>query len=174
MQLNKTLVWIAMALTVVGGCALPLKMDPPSAPDLSQLKPFHRTAALCITQELRNYEYIISTSPVDKMVYPIGDQTMQLFQACSTELFDKVVTIDSMTPSEQIDLILKPTIVKFDAKIPMPAYNPYTAEMIYQMEVFNSAGEKLFTQTAAGSGQTSKGMMSGFSARSICAQVAQM
>jgi hypothetical protein len=174
MHLKKNLAWMALVLTIVSGCALPLKMDPPPAPDLSQIEPFHRTAALCIPQELRTYEYIISTSPVDKMVYPIGDQTMQLFQACSIKLFDKVIIIDSMTTVEQVDIILKPTIIKFDAKIPMPAYNPYTAEMIYQMEVFNAAGEKLFTQTAAGAGQTSKGMMSGFSARSICAQVAQM
>ncbi len=174
MQLKKTLVGMAMILALASGCAMPLKMDPPPSPDLSQLKPYHRTAALCIPPELKTYEYVVTTSPVDKMVYPIGDQTMQLFQACSAKLFDKVVTIDSMTPAEPVDLILKPSIVKFNAKIPMPAYNPYTAEMVYRMEIFNAAGEKLFTQTAAGAGQTSKGLMSGFSARSICAKVAQM
>lgn len=34
-------------------------------------------------------------------------------------------------------------------------------------------GEKIFAQTATGDAQTSKGLMSGFSARGICADVAQ-
>jgi hypothetical protein len=176
MRLKKTWIWITLALTmcVVCGCAIPLKMDPPPSPDLSQLKPYHRTAALYFPKELKSYEYVLATSPVDQMSYPLGDQTTQLFQACSRTLFDKVVTVDSMTPAEPVDIILKPSIIKFDATVPMPAYNPYTAEMIYRMDVFNVSGEKLFTQTAAGAGQTSKGLMSGFSARTICAEVAQM
>jgi hypothetical protein len=34
-------------------------------------------------------------------------------------------------------------------------------------------GEKIYTQTATGEAQNSKGLMSGFKARSICAEVAQ-
>lgn len=165
---------LVLIILLLSGCALPLKMDPPAGPDLSQIESYHRSVALCVPPELKSYTYTLATSPVDKIVYPIGDQTMQLFQACATKLFDKVTTIETPTSSEPVDLILKPSIIKFSAKIPMPAYNPYTAEIIYRMEVFTPKGEKIFTQTAAGSGQTSKGLMSGFSARSICAQVAQM
>jgi hypothetical protein len=165
---------VAVFMAIICGCALPLKMDPPTTPDLSQLKPYQKTAALCIPEQLKQYQYVIATSPFDKLAYPLGDQTQQLFQQCAGKLFDKVVVIDAIPPDQPVDVVLQPSIVKFNAEVPMPAYKPYTADMIYRMEVFDTQGEKLFTQTAAGKAQSSKGMMSGFSARSICAQVAQM
>ena len=73
-----------------------------------------------------------------------------------------------------MDLTIQPSIVKFDSVVPMPAYNPYTATVVYHIDVYDKAGEKIYAQTATGNGQTSKGMMSGFSARQICAEVAQM
>lgn len=81
--------------------------------------------------------------------------------------------VDSKNPTQDVDLILEPSIVKFDSVIPFPAYNPYTATMIYRVCVYDREGEKIFTQTATGDAQTSKGLLSGFSARSICAEVAQ-
>lgn len=165
---------MAGILTMICGCAMPLKMDAPTPPDLSQLKTCHRSVALYIPPELKNYEYVLATSPVDKMAYPLGDQTMQLFQQCSEKIFKEVVIIDTMASAGSADLVLRPTIVNFDAKVPMPAYKPYSADMVYRMEVLTPDGDKIFTQTAVGKAQTSKGMMSGFSARSICAQVAQM
>ena len=42
------------------------------------------------------------------------------------------------------------------------------------MDVTDKNGDKIYSQTATGNAQTSKGMLSGFSARSICAEVAQM
>lgn len=46
--------------------------------------------------------------------------------------------------------------------------------MVYRAEVFSPDGKKIFAQTATGDAQSSKGLMSGFSARGICAKVAQM
>ena len=89
-------------------------------------------------------------------------------------VFRDVVVVDSRTPSQPVDLIVEPSIVKFEAKVPMPAYNPYEASMTYHVDVYDKAGEKIFAQTAVGNAQSSKGLMSGFSARGICAQVAQM
>jgi hypothetical protein len=54
----------------------------------------------------------------------------------------------------------------------MPDYNPYVASMTYHADVYDQAGEKIFAQTAIGNGQTSKGLMAGFSARGICAAMA--
>lgn len=162
---------VLLAITI--GCALPLKMDPPPTPDLSYLKPLPYTAGLYISQELKDYKYVVATSPVDKMVYPLGEQTTMIFEQCTPKVFSKVVPVESLTASQGVDVIVKPTIVKFDAVIPNPAYNPYTATMVYQAEVFSPDGEKIFTQTATGDAQSSKGLMSGFSARGICAAVAQ-
>lgn len=174
-MLNKrTLVGLVAMLAVICACATPLKMGPPPSPDLSRLTPYHRTAAVYIAPELKSYEYVLVTSPLDKMVYPMGDQTVQLFQQCVPKLFDKVVMIDAMPPAETVDVILKPSLVRCEMKVPMPAYNPYTADVVYRVEVLNPKGEQLFVQTAAGTAQTSKGLLSGFSARSICAEVAQM
>jgi hypothetical protein len=162
---------VMLAITI--GCAMPLKMDPPPAPDLSYLKPLPYTAGLYIPQELKAYQYELATSPVDKMVYPLGDQTAQIFEQCTPKVFSKVVPVESMTAAKGVDVIVKPSIVKFNAVVPMPAYNPYTATMVYQAEVFTPDGKKIFSETATGDAQSSKGLMSGFSARHICADVAQ-
>jgi hypothetical protein len=162
---------VMMAITV--GCALPLKMDPPPTPDLSYLKPLPYTAGLYIPQELKAYKYELATSPVDKMVYPIGEQTTMIFEQCTPKVFSKVVPVDSTSAAQGVDVIVKPSIVKFDAVVPNPAYNPYTATMVYRADVFSPDGKKIFTQTAKGDAQSSKGLMSGFSARGICAHVAQ-
>jgi hypothetical protein len=162
---------VMLAITI--SCAMPLKMDPPPAPDLSYLKPLPYTAGLYIPQELKAYQYEVATSPLDKMVYPLGDQTAQIFEQCTPKVFGKVVPVESMTAAKGVDVIIKPSIVKFNAVVPMPAYNPYTATMIYQVEVFTPDGKKIFSETATGDAQSSKGLMSGFSARRICADVAQ-
>ena len=162
---------VMLAITI--GCAMPLKMDPPPTPDLSYLKPLPYTAGLYIPEELKAYRYEVATSPVDKLAYPLGEQTVMIFQQCTPKVFSKVVPVESLAASEGVDVIVKPSIVKFDAVIPHPAYNPYTATMVYQAEVFGPDGKKLFAQTATGDAQSSKGLMSGFSAREICADVAQ-
>ena len=160
-------------LAIVIGCAMPLKMDPPPTPDLSYIKPLPYTAGLYIPQELKAYQYVVATSPVDKMAYPLGEQTAMIFEQCTPKVFSKVVPVESMTAPQGVDVIVKPSIVKFNAVIPHPAYNPYTATMVYRAEVFSPDGNKIFTQTATGDAQSSKGLMSGFSARGICAAVAQ-
>ena len=63
---------------------------------------------------------------------------------------------------------------QFKSVIPFPAYKPYTATIVYHIDIYNKKGEKIFAQTTTGEAQTSKGLLSGFSARSICAEVAQM
>jgi hypothetical protein len=164
---------IAMMLILTVGCAMPLKMGPPPTPDVSQVKALPYTAGLYFTPELKSYQYVVATSPLDKMAYPIGEQTVQLLSQCMPKVFAKVVPLDSLTDTKGVDVIVEPTIVSFNAVIPHPAYNPYTATSIYKVAVMDSKGQVLFTQTATGNAQSSKGLMSGFSARKICADVAQ-
>jgi hypothetical protein len=168
-----SIICTVVLLSITIGCALPLKMDPPPTPDLSYLEPLPYTAGLYIPPELKTYTYEVATSPLDKMVYPLGEQTAMIFEQCTPKVFSKVIPVASMTAAEGVDVIVKPSIVKFDAVIPNPAYNPYTATMVYRAEVYSTDGKKLFAQTASGDAQSSKGLMSGFSARGICADVAQ-
>ena len=48
------------------------------------------------------------------------------------------------------------------------------ATLVYRVVVYDREGNKLFTQTATGNGQISKGMVSGFSVGKLCAQSAQL
>ena len=159
---------------VLTGCTMPLKMSPPPKLNLSGIHQHPYSAGLFVPKNVQEYVYVKVTSPFDKMSYPLGKQTHEIFKTNIPLVFKNVVEVDSMTPDQDIDLIIKPSIVKFNSVIPNPAYNPYTATVIYHIDVYNEKGEKIFVQTATGNAQTSKGLLSGFSARSICAEVAQM
>lgn len=155
------------------GCTMPLAMNPPTVLELKTVKQRPYTAGLYIPQELKEHVYVKATSPVDKMSYPLGEQTTAYFQKNLPLGFKRVVLLDSRKPLQDAAIVIEPTIVKFDSVIPFPAYNPYTATIVYRVDVYNIKGEKIFTQTATGEAQRSEGMMSGFSARTICAEVAQ-
>jgi hypothetical protein len=146
-------------------------MSPPAKLDMAGIQQHRAKAGLLISKELKETVYVKQTSPFDKISYPIGEQTAQLFQKNLPLVFSQVVKIESKSVTSDIDLIVEPSIVSFDSVIPMPAYNPYTAKIVYRVDVYRE-GEKIFTQTAAGDAQGSKGLMSGFSAQSIAAEVA--
>ncbi len=158
---------------IITGCATPLKMAPPSVLNLPEIKQLPHTSGLFIPQDLKDYVHIKVTSPVDKMTFPIGNQTSELFKKNMPLAFKTVVEVDSLSPGQDVDLIIKPSIVKFESRIPFPAYKPYTSTIVYRVEVYNKKGEKIYGQTTAGEGQTSKGLLSGFFARSLCAEAAQ-
>lgn len=163
-----------IVLFFLTGCAIPLKMSPPPQLELSDIEQHPYTAGLFVPQDLKAYVYEKATSPLDKMAYPLGDQTYEIFRKNIPLVFNRMVEVDSISTGQEVDLFIQPTIVKFASVIPMPAYNPYTATIVYHIDVYNQSGEKIYAQTATGNGQTSKGYVSGFSAREICADVAQM
>ena len=170
----RMIILTGIMLFILTGCTIPLKMSPPPKLDLSGINQHSYTAGLFVPPEVKEYVYVKATSPVDKMSYPLGKQTHEIFKKNIPLVFKDVMEVDSITPDQDVDLVIKPSIVKFHSVIPHPAYNPYTATVVYHIDVYNKKGEKIFAQTATGNAQTSKGLLSGFSARSICAEVAQM
>jgi hypothetical protein len=162
-----------VTLSLLTACATPLKMGPAPLVDAPDLTVQPLTAGLFIPATLRDYIHEVVTSPVDKMAYPIGAQTAELFEKNLPLVFAQVVAVDNVQKTGNVDLVIEPQIVKFKPEVPVPAYNPYTATIVYRVDVFDKAGQKAMTLTAAGEAQSSKGLMSGFSARSICAEVAQ-
>lgn len=156
------------------GCAIPVKMSPPPMLELSDITQHPYTAALFVPQKVKTYVHVKTTSPVDKISFPIGEQTYEIFKKNIPLVFKNVVEVDALSPDKDVDLMIEPSIIKFDSVIPFPAYNPYTATIVYHIDVYNKKGEKIYAQTSTGNAQTSKGLMSGFSARGICADVAQM
>jgi len=174
MKLRWSIVITVLSLTVLGGCTLPVGMDPPQKIEAANLPQHSYKAGLYLPQELKNSIYVIQTSPVDKISIAIGDQTCKIFAINLPSVFTEVVQVDSKTPTENIDVVIEPSIVKFEQKAPFPAYNPYEATMTYHVDVYDKTGEKIFAQTTVGNAQSSKGLMSGFSARGIYASVAQM
>jgi hypothetical protein len=167
------LFFIGFVLFALAGCTMPLTMPPPSQLEVKGVQQHPYTAGLLIPKELREYVYVKQTSPVDKMSYPLGEQTEAYFQKNLPLVFKTVVPVNSQNPSEDVKIVIQPSIVKFESVIPLPAYNPYTARIVYRVDVYNKKGEKIFTQTTTGDAQTSKGMVSGFSARGLCAEAAQ-
>lgn len=169
MKFRMTILTVIM-IFILTGCAMPLKMSPPSKLYLSGIKQHPYSAGLFVPQKVKEYVYVIPMT----ISYPIGEQTYEIFKKNIPLVFKNVTEVNSMAPDQDVDFIIKPSIVKFYSIIPYPAYNPYTATIVYHIDVYNKKGEKIFAQTATGNAQTSKGLLSGFLARSICADVAQM
>jgi hypothetical protein len=167
-------VLIGIMIFILIGCTMPLKMSQPPTLDLSGINQHPYTAGLFVPPEVKDYVYVKATSPVDKMSYPLGKQTHEIFKKNIPLVFKNVVEVDSIAPDQDFDLIVKPSIIKFKSIIPRPAYKAYTATIVYHIDIYNKKGEKIFAQTTTGEAQTSKGLLSGFSARGICAEVAQM
>jgi hypothetical protein len=168
------IVLIVISLFVMAGCATQLEMNPPQTLNLQNMKQHPYSIGLFIPKELKEYTFSSITSPLDVLTYPLGQQTALTFQKNLPLVFKEVVEVDSLNPAQKVKLILQPSIVKFDAKIPYPAYNPYVATIVYKVDIFDRKGEKVYTQTATGEAQTSKGLLSGFVARSLLAEAAQM
>ncbi len=162
-----------LLLTVVVASAFKLKMPPPPQIDMKGATPHALAAGLFVPKETREYTYALKTSPFDKMIYPIGDQTAGLFEKNLPSVFKSVVPAEAPKPVSGVDLVVEPSIVKFEAVVPHPAYNPYTATVVLRVTVYDRDGSKIFTQTATGNGQSGKGMGSGFKAQSLAAEAAQ-
>ena len=170
-----TFVLIPILLAV--GRAETIKIPPPPQIELKGATPHGLTAGLLMSSEVREYVYEAKLQPLQawgKRRYPMGAQTVMLFEKNLPSVFKQVVAADSRKPGPGVDLVIEPSIVKFEAISPMPVYKPYVATMVYRVDVYDREGNKLFTQTATGNGQISKGMASGFSVGKLCAQSAQL
>lgn len=133
--------------------------------------PLPLSAGLFLPSDVRSAEYVVKTSPFDKIKYPIGAYTVDLFGRNLPQIFDSVVEVESEKASG-VDVVIEIAIVRFEAVIPHPASNPYTATAVYKMTVRDAGGETLLVQTVTGDGQTSKGMMSGFKAKQLAGESA--
>lgn len=160
--------FMAILLSVVTGCAR-LGMNPPQTLNIQGIQPHPYNVGLFIPKDLQEYIYVAP----GYLEYPLGEQTTAMFRKNLPIAFKSVQDVDSLNPAQQVKLILQPSIVNFNSVIPYPAWNPYTATMIYRIDVYDRKGEKIYTQTATGEAQTSKGLLSGFVARRIVAEVAQ-
>ena len=169
-----TVMGVLVVLTALAAAAFTLKMPPPPQIELKGATPYAFTAGLFLPKEAREYTFVVKTSPFDKMIYPLGEQTVGLFEKNLPSVFKSVVKAESPKPGQGTDLVIEPSIVKFEAVVPHPAYNPYTANIIFRVTVYDREGNKIFTQTATGNGQTGKGMGSGFKAQSLAAEAAQL
>jgi hypothetical protein len=160
-------------LLASAAAALPLKMPPVPELTLAPGTPVRPlAAALHLPADVRQSVHELRTSPFDKVSFAIGPFTAELFEKNLGKAFSKVGKAESRSVPAGFDFVVEVGIVQLEAVVPMPAYNPYTASMVYRVEVFGRDGEKLFTQTASGAGQSGKGMLSGFKARSLAAESA--
>jgi len=166
---------LVLSLVAAPLAAGSLKMpDPPAIKLAEGIAPLPLHAVLKVSDDLQNTVSVVKTSPFDKLVYPTGAWTVALFEKNLPLVFEKVEVPKPGAPPVDADLTLEISIVRFEATVPHPAYNPYTATVVYRIDVFDRSGEKIFTQTATGNGQTSKGMMSGFKAKGLAAESAKL
>jgi hypothetical protein len=148
----------------------------PEAPELEVQgiqSPLVVAVAVRFADDLPEEEYVVKTSPFDKMRYPIGEYSVNLLMRNVDRIFQSAAKEGSPQPGGgEAVAVLELKIENFDAVIPRPAYKPYTAEVVYRASVFDLEGNKLFTVVTTGSAQTSKGMMSGFKAKRLAAESA--
>jgi hypothetical protein len=164
----------AVALGVLVGCAQRLKLNPPQTLAVAVDQKHDYAVGLYADSELKEQVHTIATSPFDKLSFSIGEQTVVLFRQNLPTVFRSVEDVESALPGSDVSLVLQPSIVSFTPVLPHPAYKPYVATIVFKVDVLDGKGEKIFTQTATGEGQTSKGMMSGFKAKSLMAKATEM
>jgi len=167
---------VALTLLAAPAGAANVKMPPAPAVELEGAEPLALTAGLYLPEELRGTVEVVKTSPFDKLKFAVGAFTAELFELNLPKAFAKVIPVTAKVPSDPAaaDVVVSVEIVRFEVTIPHPAYNPYTSTAVYKVTVSDPAGETLFTQTATGEGQTSKGMMSGFKAQGLAAEAAKL
>lgn len=173
MKFGKIALLGIVLLYTLSGCTMPLKMSSPTKFEMPIINQHPYTVGLFIPDDVKSSVYVKVIRPFDKMSYPIGEQTTLIFQKNLPHVFEEVVEVDSRNPTDNVDMVLEPSIVKFDSVIPYPAWDPYMATIIYRVDIYDRDGEKIFTQTAVGDAQMSEGIWSGFYARSLCVKVAQ-
>lgn len=172
--MQRTAVIVVCLFVAASAHAATLKM--PAAPVI-ELElgdgeiPYPLSVGLFVPDDVKDEIFVVKTSPFDKIKYPIGGYTVDVFSVNLPQVFDKVVEVSGPKAAD-VDLVIEVDIVRFEAKIPHPAYNPYTATAVYKITVRDSSGETLLGQTVTGDGQTSKGMMSGFKAKRLAAESA--
>lgn len=171
--MKKATLILLCLLVAASASAATLKMPP--APELAleietAEAPHPLKAGLFLSADVRSNIYVVKTSPFDKIKYPIGAYTADLFGKNLQQVVAEVADVDQ--PSSSDFHVISIDIVRFEATIPHPAYNPYTATVIYKITVRDPDGETLLVQTVTGEGQTSKGMMSGFKAKQLAAESA--
>lgn len=165
---------VVLSVTCLTAHAATLKMGPAPVVEVENVTAYPLKAGLFFSAEMKEQIFVVKTSPFDKIKYPIGQYSVELFTTNMPTVFGSVVSLGARSPAEGVDLVIEVSIVNFDANIPHPAYNPYVASVIYRIDVYDALDEKVFTQTTTGSGQTSKGMMSGFKAKQLCAESAKL
>ena len=172
--MKRVLVLLIVVLLVPVAQAATLKFQPVEKialdPAIEGL-PLGLKVGLHVPDDVRSTIHVIKTSPFDKIKYPIGVYTADLFAKTLEQVFSEVVSVQSHS-APGVDAVVEVSIVRFEAEIPHPAYNPYTAKMLYKVTVFDAEGEVLFAQTVTGDGQTSKGMVSGFKAKTQASKAA--
>src|SRR5512135_2384581 len=99
-----TLVGGALILTALAAAAYTLKMPPPPLIEIKGATPHAFTAGLFVPKEVREFTHVVKTSPFDKMVYPIGEQTAGLFEKNLPTVFKSVVKADARKPGQGTDL----------------------------------------------------------------------
>ena len=129
------------------------------------------SVGLFVPDDVKNEIFVVKTSPFDRIKYPIGGYTVDVFATNLPQVFSKVTDVGGPKAAE-VDLVIEVDIVRFEATIPSPASHPYTSTAVYKITVRNSRGVPLLVQTVTGDGQTSEGMLSGFKAKRLAAESA--
>ena len=127
---------------------------------------------LRLSDELASQIYVVKTSPFDTIKYPIGSYSAALLAKNLDLVFRTDPAARATQDSGQAAPVLELAIERFEAVIPHPAYKPYTADVVYRATVKDPQGDVLFTSAATASAQTSKGMLSGATAKRLAGEAA--
>lgn len=169
--LGVSVILVVVSLVTSSAWAGTIKLPQPPELEIGDRDPFEIAAELRVPDDTAEKIVVVKTSPFDRMRFPVGRYSVTLLENHLDRVFAR--------PSDERGALAElPTVVveldieHFEAKIPMPAYKPYTASVVYKARVLDQEGEVVFTQTTTASAQTSKGMLSGFKAKKLAGRAA--
>lgn len=100
----RTAAALLVTLTVLAAPAGAANVKMPPAPpiELEGATPLPLTAGLYLPDELRSAVEVVKTSPFDKLKFPVGEFTAELFELNLPVAFGTVVPVTAKVPADQI------------------------------------------------------------------------
>lgn len=145
--------------TVVPLKVVPLKADTEFLPPSPIQVPL--TVGLYYSPELSAYEHAVELTVDERLIFPVGEATVRLFDELYPTLFTKTVSVNTRPPlppsAPPAAAVLEPSIEAFNVKVGpfLGRSNLCWAEVVYRFTVYSSSGQVLASWNVRGIGERS-------------------
>ena len=115
--------------------------------------------ALAIDETFRNFDWNYQPcSACDTFVFPLGAHLVSSSETIARAVYANVVTVNggSRIP-EDVQLVLKPSVVKVDSAMTMWSWNQSVMTIIVEWKLMTPDGQPRWVKAVKGSGQNENG-----------------